>query len=69
MATEQTQFHLLANGEAAEIKRIDGRGHKYVVDGGAPMPSVTGLIGHVETDGFGGGVGSSMRLACRSSHG
>ena len=66
MATEQTQFHLLANGETVEIKRIDGRGHKYVVDGGAPMPSVTGLIGHVETDGFGVGSGwatKQIRLA------
>ena len=62
MATEQTQFHLLANGETVEIKRIDGRGHKYVVDGGAPMPSVTGLIGHVETDGFGVGVGWSTKM-------
>ena len=57
MATEQIQFHPLANGEMTEIKRIDGRGHKYIVDGGAPMPSVTGLISHVETDGFGVGVG------------
>lgn len=57
MATEQTQFHPLATGEMVEIKRIDGRGHKYVVDGGPPMPSVTGLIGHVASDSFGVGVG------------
>ena len=62
MATEQTQFHLLANGETVEIKRIDGRGHKYVVDGGAPMPSVTGLIGHVESDGFGVGSGWATKM-------
>jgi hypothetical protein len=55
MATETTQLHPLATGETVEITRRDGRGHKYLVDGvndGKPMPSVTGMIGHVESGVF-----------------
>ena len=67
MATEQTQLHDLANGETVEITRRDGRGHQYIVAGiEKPMPSVTGMLGHVESDGFGIGSGwatKQIRLA------
>ena len=66
MPTSTTQSHMLASGETAEITRIDGRGHKYVVNGGSAMPSVTGMLGHVEAGLFGIGSGwatKQIRLA------
>ena len=69
MATETTQTHLLANGDKVEITRRDGRGHQYIVDGvndGKPMPSVTGMTGHVSPVNFGiasGWATKQIRLA------
>ena len=63
MATEQTQLHDLANGETVKITRRDGRGHQYIVAGiEKPMPSVTGMLGHVESDGFGIGSGWATKM-------
>lgn len=53
MAIETTQIHQLANGAVVEITRRDSRGHKYIVDGGPPLPSVTGMLGHIEAGMFG----------------
>ena len=67
MAIETTQIHQLANGQTVEITRRDGRGHQYIVDGvEKPMPSVTGMLGHVESGLFGVGQGwatKQIRLA------
>ena len=52
MATENTQIHPLANGQAVSITRRDSRGHKYIVDSGPPLPSVTGMLGHIEAGMF-----------------
>jgi hypothetical protein len=66
MATEERQIHVLGDydsGQEVEIVRRSGRGHTYIVGDDAPMPSVTSLIGHVESDGFGIGLGWGLKVA------
>jgi hypothetical protein len=58
MATE-TQQHLLVDGTLIEISR-DGR-HQYWVGDGPKMKGVTSLIGHVDADGFGAGMGWALK--------
>ena len=59
MPTE-TQQHPLASG-SLEINRNSQ--HQYWLTGGDKVPSVTGLIGFVDGDGFGAGMGWALKVA------
>ena len=60
MPTE-TQQHPLADGSSVEISRNGN--HQYWFGDGPKMKNVTGLIGHVDGDGFGAGMGWALKMA------
>ena len=60
MPTE-TQQHPLADGSSVAISRNGN--HQYWVGDGPKMKNVTGLIGHVDGDGFGAGMGWALKMA------
>jgi hypothetical protein len=60
MATE-IQDHPLEGGGTLQISRNGN--HQYWVDDGIKVPSVTGLVGHVDGDGFGAGMGWALKIA------
>ena len=59
--TTETQQHPLADGSSVEISRNGN--HQYWVGDGPKMKNVTGLIGHVDGDGFGAGMGWALKMA------
>jgi hypothetical protein len=60
MGTE-TQHHALKDGTTLTISRNGN--HQYWLDDGVKVPSVTGLLGHIDSDGFGTGMGWAMKIA------
>lgn len=58
----ESQQHSLANGRTVNIHR-NGR-HQYWLDGNEErMPSVTSMLGHLDSGGFGVGVGWAIKQA------
>ena len=60
MGTE-TQHHALKDGTTLTISRNGN--HQYWLDDKVKVPSVTGLAGHIDSDGFGAGLGWGMKIA------
>jgi hypothetical protein len=60
MGTE-TQHHALKDGTTLTISRNGN--HQYWLDDGVKVPSVTGLTGHIDGDGFGAGMGWALKQA------
>jgi hypothetical protein len=58
MTGTETQEHPLANGTLT-INRNGN--HQYWVDGGVKVPSVTGLVGHVDSGVMSAGIGYAVR--------
>ena len=59
--TTETQQHPLADGSSVEISRNGN--HQYWVGDGPKMRGVTGLLGHIDGDGFSAGMGWSLKIA------
>jgi len=57
-----TQQHPLADGTSVAISR-DGRHQYWVGEKGPKMRGVTGLLGHVDSDSFGAGMGWGLKIA------
>ena len=58
------QIHILRNGSTVGIERKNvGRGHRYLLDGGGPVGSVTGVLGHLDSDAFGIGMNWALKQA------
>ena len=58
------QEHRLRNGSTVGIERKkSGRGHRYLLDGGKPVGSVTGVLGHLDSDAFGIGMNWALKQA------
>lgn len=58
------QIHTLKDGSTVEIERKNsGRGHRYIVDGGKPLSSVTGILGHLDSDSFSIGMNWALKQA------
>jgi len=58
------QLHKLKDGSTVEIERKkSGRGHRYLINGENPVKSVTSVLGHLDTDAFGIGMGWALKQA------
>lgn len=58
------QLHKLKDGSMVEIERKkSGRGHRYLINGENPVKSVTSVLGHLDTDAFGIGMGWALKQA------
>lgn len=58
------QFHTLVDGSTVEIERKSaGRGHRYILNGGDPVGSVTSVLGHLDSDAFGIGMNWALKMA------
>ena len=58
------QVHILKDGSTVEIERKNvGRGHRYLLDGDKPVGSVTGVLGHLDSDAFGIGMNWALKQA------
>lgn len=55
----ETQLHPLRDGTTLTISRNGN--HQYWLDDGVKVPSVTGLTGHIDSDGFGAGMGWALK--------
>jgi len=64
MPTE-TQQHPLADGSSVEISR-NGNHQYWVGEEGPKMRGVTGLLGHIDGDGFSAGTGWALKTARES---
>jgi len=58
------QLHKLKDGSTVEIERKKiGRGHRYLINGENPVKSVTSVLGHLDSDSFGIGMGWALKQA------
>jgi hypothetical protein len=64
MGTE-TQQHPLQSGVLLTINRNDK--HQYWLNDGSRVPGATGLLGHIDGDGFGAGIGWASKIIGENS--
>jgi hypothetical protein len=58
------QIHRLKGGSTVEIERKNaGRGHRYILNDGEPVGSVTGTLGHLDSDAFSIGLNWGLKMA------
>ena len=56
------QIHTLIDGSTVEIERKDvNKGHRYILNGGKPVGSVTSILGHLDSDAFSIGMNWALK--------